>query len=182
VVTSCKLVVAALMAAAALLAGCSTVTDGNPEASSTDLTEPTVPTPRPSRTTPTTEPPLIPEPSTQTPAPPGEQLPTENGYAYIETKSGKTRCQIDADSVGCEAQFENSPTVDGGQANGVRITASGKQTWVLGNLGDIPTVALDYRTYKAVGWTIEASESGTRFTNDATGHGMFVAIEKVDTF
>jgi hypothetical protein len=173
-----------LLAVTTLVAGCSTVTDGRPEASSsTEFSEPSVPTPRPSRTTPpTSTPELVPEPSTQNPAPPGDQLPTENGYAYIETKSGLTRCQLDADSVGCEAQFVNSPTVDGGQANGVRITADGKQTWVLGNLGDIPTVTLDYRTYKAVGWTIDATESGTTFTNDATGHGMFVAIEKVDVF
>lgn len=175
-------VVAAVLAVCALLAGCSTVTDGRPEASSAEPTEPTVPTPRPSRTTPTSTPELVPEPSTPNPAPPGEQLPTENGYAYIETKSGKTRCQIDADSVGCEAQFLNSPTVEGGQANGVRITADGTQTWILGNLGNIPAVTLDYRVYKAVGWTIDAGESGTRFTNDRTGHGMFVAIEKVEAF
>jgi hypothetical protein len=170
------------LAAAALLAGCSDVTDGRPQAGSTEFTEPSVPTPRPSRTTPTTEPTLIPAPSSQTPAPPGQQLPTQNGYAYIETKSGLTRCQLDSASVGCEAQFVNSPTVDGGQANGVRLTADGHESWVLGNLGDIPTVTLDYRTYTALGWTIEATESGTKFTNDKTGHGMFVAIEKVDTF
>lgn len=174
---------AALLAAAALVAGCNTVTDGRPESGSTDFTEPTVSTPRPTRTTPpTSETPLVPQPSTQNPAPPGDQLPTENGYAYIETKSGKTRCQIDSGSVGCEAQFLNSPTVDGGPANGVSITADGQQTWVLGNLGDIPTVTIDYKTYRALGWTIDATESGTRFTNDATGHGMFVAIEKVDVF
>lgn len=173
---------AALVAAVALLAGCSTVTEGNPESGSSDLTEPTVPTPLPSRTGPTTEPPLVPEPSTRTPAPPGDQLPTENGYAFIETRSGRTRCQIDADSVGCEAQFENPPTVDGSRANGVRVTSDGTRTWVVGNLGDIPTVALDYRTYSALGWTIDATEAGTKFTNDATGHGMFVAIEKVDVF
>lgn len=171
-----------LATAGALLAGCSDVTDGRPEGISTDFLEPTVSTTRPSVTTPTSEPTLVPEPSTPTPAPPGAELPTENGYAYVETKSGKTRCQIDAQTVGCEAQFLNSPTVDGGQANGVRLTADGQESWVLGNLGDIPTVTLDYRTYTALGWTIEATESGTRFTNDATGHGMFVAIEKVDLF
>jgi hypothetical protein len=30
--------------------------------------------------------------------------------------------------------------------------------------------------------TIAASERGTTFTNEQTGHGMFVSIEKVDTF
>jgi hypothetical protein len=43
-------------------------------------------------------------------------------------------------------------------------------------------VTIDYLTYDAAGWTIAASESGTRFTNEQTGHGMFVSVEKVDTF
>ena len=43
-------------------------------------------------------------------------------------------------------------------------------------------LALDYQTYEAAGWTIAADPSGTRFTNDATGHGMFVATGGVDAF
>jgi hypothetical protein len=54
--------------------------------------------------------------------------------------------------------------------------------WIVGNLGDIPVVTLDYRTYRAVGWTIVAAEDGTRFTNDRTGHGMFVSIENVEVY
>ena len=97
-------------------------------------------------------------------------------------QSGQTRCQIDSDSVGCEAPFTNPPIEDGEKANGVNITAAGEVQWVAGNLGDIPTVTIDYQTYDAAGWTIDATESGTRFTNQHTGHGMFVSIEKVDTF
>jgi hypothetical protein len=52
----------------------------------------------------------------------------------------------------------------------------------LGNLGAIPAVPIDYKTYDAQGWTIVASEAGTRFTNAKTGHGMFVSVEKVNTF
>ena len=53
--------------------------------------------------------------------------------------------------------------------------------WVVGNLGDIPTVTIDYQTYSdAAGWTIAANESGTKFTNEHTGHGMFVRVEMVD--
>jgi hypothetical protein len=33
-----------------------------------------------------------------------------------------------------------------------------------------------------VGWTIEADEAGTRFTNDRTGHGMVVAVDGVRAF
>ena len=76
----------------------------------------------------------------------------------------------------------NAPMQDGERANGVNVTASGDVQWVLGNLGDIPTVTIDYQTYDAAGWTIAASESGTRFTNEHTGHGMFVSIENVETF
>jgi hypothetical protein len=101
---------------------------------------------------------------------------------YIETKSGKTRCQISRTSVGCEGQFANSPVKDGVPANGVNVTADGNLRWLVGNLGDIPVVTLDYRTYDAAGWTIAAAESGTRFTNDRTGHGMFVSIQSVESF
>jgi hypothetical protein len=109
-------------------------------------------------------------------------LPPENGYVFIETKSGKTRCQVNEAEVGCEAQFTDAPEVDGLPANGVRVSPGGDIEWVLGNLGDIPVVTLGYGTYAAEGWTIDAGEAGTRFTNDATGHGAFVAVEKVDTF
>lgn len=54
--------------------------------------------------------------------------------------------------------------------------------WVLGNLGDIPVVTIDYLTYQAEGWKIDADVEGTRFTNDRTGHGMFVSIDNVETF
>jgi hypothetical protein len=38
------------------------------------------------------------------------------------------------------------------------------------------------QTYNIQGWTISASESGTRFTNNSNGHGMFVSIENVYGF
>lgn len=108
--------------------------------------------------------------------------PDENGYVFIETKSGQTRCQINKDSVGCEAPFTNSPMQDGEHTNGVHVTSAGKVNWILGNLGDIPTVTIDYQTYDAQGWTIVASKDGTRFSNNGTGHGMFVSVDKVNTF
>jgi hypothetical protein len=43
-----------------------------------------------------------------------------------------------------------------------------------------PLVMQYGQTYNIRGWTVAASEAGTRFTNDATGHGMFVSIE--DTY
>jgi hypothetical protein len=172
---------AGLTLSAALLSGCHSMTHGNPVASpGAGPTEPSFPKAKPSN----------PAPAPSRPAPPSANPPAgaiplpidQNGYVFIETKSGQTRCQIASESVGCEARFTNSPMQDGERANGINITATGAVQWVLGNLGDIPTVTIDYRTYNAAGWTIAASEAGTRFTNEQTGHGMFVSIEKVDTF
>jgi hypothetical protein len=166
------------LAAAALLAGCQSTVPGAPQPNAQNPTEPTFPTSRPSRSSPTPSP--SPSP---TPSPPSAQaLQPQNGYVYVTTKSGQTRCQLSATEVDCEAPFTNAPVVDGLPANGVRVTASGQLGWVSGNLGDIPVVTIDYRTYSAVGWTIVASEDGTRFTNDGTRHGMFVAIAKVEVF
>ncbi len=172
------------LAVAALLAGCQSTVPGDPQPIAQNPTEPTFPTSRPSRTTPTTPPSASPTPTPPVTAapPPGEALPSQNGYVFIETKSGQTRCQISASNVGCEAQFTNPPTVNGSPANGVEVTAGGQLRWIVGNLGDIPVVTIDYRTYAAEGWTIVATEDGTRFTNDGTRHGMFVAIQKVSVF
>jgi hypothetical protein len=174
---------ACVLAAAALLAGCQSDTDGT--ATSETITpigptEPTVATPKPTRSVAPSEKVAVPPPAPPPPA--AEALQPENGYVFIQTKSGQTRCQISALEVGCEAPFTGSPVVDGAPANGVRATSDGQIRWVLGNLGDIPAVTIDYRTYSAVGWTIVATSDGTRFTNDGTGHGVFVAIEKVESF
>jgi hypothetical protein len=168
------------------LGGCSDLIHGKPTGSpDNNGVEPTVQTPRPSRSTavPSSPPGPAPTAPTATAAPPGsDTLAPQNGYVFIETKSGLTRCQISTSEVGCESQFQNAPVVDGAPANGVRLTADGQVQWILGNLGDIPTVPLDYKTYRALGWTIAASADGTRFTNDGTGHGMVVRTEGVQTF
>lgn len=148
-------------------------------------TEPEFPTTRP---TPTTSPPTtassLPSPTNSTKRPAGgEVLPAnEAGYVYIETKSGRTRCQISADTVGCESDFGNAPIVNGQPATGVEVSAGGSSRWVLGNLGAMPTTTIEYATYSAVGWSIVADSTGTTFTNDSTGHGMFVSTDRVDFF
>jgi hypothetical protein len=175
---------AALLVSAALVAaGCSNIIEGKPVATpGTGPTEPSFPTPRETPIPTTTMPPPTTPASPTAPAGAIPLPPDQNGYVFIETRSGKTRCQINKDSVGCEAPFTNSPLQDGEHANGVNITAGGSVQWVLGNLGAIPTVTIDYQIYDAQGWTINATAEGTRFTNSHTGHGMFVSIEKVDTF
>jgi hypothetical protein len=181
-----RLLLASVLAMGALLAGCQSGTEGTPVTSRQSPTEPTVPTSRPTRTTAAPPKTISPSPpSTRTATPPaGAQPlpPNESGHVFVETKSGKTRCQLDQTEVGCEAPFTNTPMKDGVRANGVRLTDDGTVEWIVGNLGDIPTVTLDYKTYSAVGWTIEATEGGTRFTNQRTGHGMFVSIERVQTY
>jgi hypothetical protein len=177
-----RLVATGAIAVAALLAGCQSTVPGNPQGSGANPTEPSFPTSQPTRTTPSTAVPTPPPSPTATAAPPRQTLAPQNGYVFIATKSGQTRCQISATTVGCEAQFSNAPQVDGSPANGVEVTADGKLRWILGNLGDIPAVTLDYSTYSAQGWTIEATENGTRFTNDGTRHGMSVAIAGATAF
>jgi len=170
------------LAGVALVAGCSSTITGRPTCPGCgSLTEPTFPTPRPTLS-PTPSTPEAPGPTATVPAGALPLPPDEQGYVYVETKSGMTRCQISADAVGCEAPFTNSPMQDGERANGVNVTAGGSVSWILGNLGDIPVVTLDHRTYYAQGWTISGTSDGTRFTNVGTGHGMFVSIESVDTF
>jgi len=186
-----SLLLSAVLAGPALVSGCSNLIDGKPVATpGAGPTEPTFPTPRPSTTTPaptSTSPapstgPTGPSSPTTPPAGVIPLPPDHNGYVFIETKSGVTRCQINKETVGCEAPFTNSPLQDGEHANGVSISAGGNVQWVLGNLGAIPTVTIEYKTYAAQGWTINATEQGTRFTNDHTQHGMFVSVEKVNTF
>jgi hypothetical protein len=151
-------------AVGALLAGCQSTVPGNPQSNGGN------------------PPPPTPSPSASPTGAAAQPLAPQNGYVFITTKSGLTRCQINTATVGCEAQFTNSPQVDGEPANGVQVTADGHLKWILGNLGDIPVVTIDYRTYSAEGWTIVATQDGTRFTNDNTHHGMSVATQGAEAF
>ncbi|WP_019970278.1 hypothetical protein [Mycobacterium sp. 141] len=172
----------ALLAAGAVLTACHSSIEGTPVTSAPQLGEPSFPTPRPSLSSPAPSPSTTTAPSTSQAPAGATQLEPKDGYVFIRTKSGKTRCQISSAEVGCESEFTNSPVIDGSPANGVRVGAGGQLHWVVGNLGDIPAVTLDYRSYRALGWTIDAGSDGTRFTNDASGHGMIVAVQGVQTF
>ncbi len=170
-------IAAVWLLAAGAAAGCSSTVDGVATCPGCGTaSEPDFPTTRPTTPSPDTSTPVQPEPGD------GTLAPNAAGYVYIETSSGKTRCQISSGNVGCESQFSDAPTIDGEQATGVEVSASGSNRWVVGNLGAMPTVTIGYDTYRAVGWTIEADSSGTRFINDATGHGMFVSTDQVDFF
>jgi hypothetical protein len=175
-------VLACVFAASVLLSGCQSGTRGTPVTSPQSPSEPSFPTTRPT-SRPTAAPPTTTTTTAPVSPPAAQVLPRDNsGYVFIETKSGQTRCQIDERSVGCEAPFTDTPMQDGVRANGVNLTADGSVRFIVGNLGDIPVVTIDYRTYSAAGWTIDATSDGTRFINQRTKRGMFVSIEKVETF
>ncbi len=181
-------VAAVVLATAAVLSGCGSTVDGVATCPGCGSgTEPDFPTPRPIPSTPATTSPSTtssqPGPTATTAPSGGEVLPAnERGYVYIETKSGKTRCQISADTVGCESEFADAPVLEGQKATGVEVSASGSSRWVVGNLGAMPTTTIGYATYQAVGWSIVADSTGTTFTNDSTGHGMFISTDRVDFF
>lgn len=181
-----QLVVAGVLACTAVLAGCQSMVDGTATREPDSFAEPEFPTPRPSRPTQAPAPTIDPQPPPSAPSTPpgsgGEVLQPQNGFVFIQTKSGKTRCQLNQQEVACEAPFTDAPEIEGMPATGVRVSAEGQISWALGNLGAIPAVTLNYQTYSAVGWTIDASEDGTRFTNDGTGRGMLVRVEGVEGF
>lgn len=98
------------------------------------------------------------------------------------TQSGLVLCAVtsDAGMVICQGDFAQAPTGD----NGVVTTGDGELRWAQGNLPvDDPTTNMTYgSTYQRGGWTIHHDSSGTRFTLDRTGHGMFVSVGNVYAF
>jgi hypothetical protein len=109
-------------------------------------------------------------------------IPDEYGTVYFQTKDGKTFCYGVAEEVSCSSHFTNTPIQDGVRTNGVKVIADGAVEYLVGDLGDLPETTLEYSTFTASGWTIEGVEGGTRFTNDRTGHGMFVSLDEVTTY
>ena len=114
-----------------------------------------------------------------------------SNYQYVRTVSGLVRCVVSSDWVHCERGsidgFPQAPAKpDGGHFNNAHVTAGGTFNWSDSNIGGASIdndVVLDYgKTYRFHGWTILPNSDGTRFTNDATGHGMFVSIQDVHSF
>ena len=119
----------------------------------------------------------------------------------VRTQSGKVRCQVMADhngspTVACQRNDGNDPYFPqapispqfGTRANVAEVGSDGNLQWRVANIAGSPEVVasdvvLNYgQTYRINGWTIQPSFEGTRFTNDATGHGMFVSIDNVFGF
>ncbi len=112
----------------------------------------------------------------------------------VRTQSGNTRCLVWPGSVVCQylPGFAQAP-VDTVGGSGIHwdiavVTSAGAFKWDNANIPGTPEVmandvVLNYgQTYHLNGWTILPTEDGTRFTNDGTGHGMFVSIANVSSF
>jgi hypothetical protein len=103
------------------------------------------------------------------------------------TQSGRVMCAVtpDAglalvgpDAVVCQGRFDQARP-----GEGAVTTGDGSFHWMEGDLGDAPTTDMVYgQTYHRGVWIIYHDFDGTRFTNDRTGHGMFVSIENVYSF
>jgi hypothetical protein len=131
-----------------------------------------------------------PAPSASAPpavSPPRQQTSSSVGPNFL-TQSQKVLCAVTPDStlsglgpdaVVCQGHF----TQPGAQFNAV-TTGDGSFYWQDANLAvDNPTVQMAYgQTYHRGNWTIYHDGSGTRFTNNRTGNGMFVSIENVSAF
>jgi hypothetical protein len=160
--------------------GCEKVTPPacGPESGQNNAEPSTLP-PSPQQAPPSTY--AMPTP-TAVPRAPGNVLsPDADGNVLVQTQTGQTHCLILVGEVDCRAQFTNSP----GQANTISLKRDGVSRWLTKTnpLPSFPYITLDYgRTYHAVGWSIYPSYDGTRFTNDGTGHGMFVSIDNVNSF
>jgi hypothetical protein len=133
--------------------------------------------------------------------------PTEGHFVNVTTQSPPMRCQIGSDessdvpgvpgvgpSVVCQTEgFPQAPanpapypgwTGDASvlHRNQAIITGLGRFTWRTANLGMSPpgrpdVILVDGQTSNFHGWTIVPTRDGATFTNDVTGHGMFIGSD-----
>jgi hypothetical protein len=123
------------------------------------------------------------------PAPVASADPSD--FQYVRTETAAVRCVMSAAHVACERAsidgFPGAPKSQSGPGNWnvAGVDAGGAFEWGEGNIGgvDAGEVTLTYgQSYHFKGWTVDPSFDGTRFTNDASGHGMFVSIDRVSPF
>jgi hypothetical protein len=120
---------------------------------------------------------------------------------FFRTESGAIRCLVGRDRVTCEASksqtmgFRQAPISHPDSGPGgthfhlAGVTYFGAFSWTDGTIGGIgpdgtqtDTTLTDGQAYHVWGWTVLPNSDGTRFTNDGTGHGMFVSIDNVSWF
>ncbi len=118
---------------------------------------------------------------------------------FVTTESRTVRCIVEPGRVLCSGSFANAPIGCGGPsvcdpddptkypANAVWIEAEGGGLqWNASNMQSTGYAESKYdlvliygQVFHLKGWTVEPSSVGTRFTNDRTGHGMFVSRQGV---
>jgi hypothetical protein len=131
----------------------------------------------------------------------------DSSSQYVRTESGLVRCSISGDRVACEAsgpgstgfaqapiemqesECRGAPCPGGIHSDIAAVTTGGAFTWQDGNIGGNgepwaqTDTTLSYgQTYSFHDWTVAPSSDGTRFTNGASGHGMFVSTGNVSSF
>jgi len=119
-------------------------------------------------------------------APPATADPTTGHDAKVNTQIPRMLCEIGSDdanpgvgpNVVCQGSFVRAPADD----DQAFVTASGQFSYRSANIG----VGYDHapfdmlvpgQTYHIQGWAVVARNDGIRFTNDGTGHGMFVGSD-----
>jgi hypothetical protein len=114
--------------------------------------------------------------------------PTAGHDAKVKTQTPQMLCEIgseDADpgigpSVIC--QRGDGFAQASSDADQAFVTASGQFSYRSANIGvGYPHAPFDTllpgQTYEIQGWTVAAGGDGIRFTNDGTGHGMFIGSD-----
>jgi hypothetical protein len=120
-------------------------------------------------------------------APPTQAPPPPPSYQYIRTTIGR-RCRITAETVNCEVcnpgdHITNAYTCTD-PPPGIAVNSAGVEDTNPPSIGASPDIqkVSSGQSYHAIGWTIVGDGGWTRFTNDATGHGMAVAAQNRYTF
>ena len=119
-------------------------------------------------------------------SPPAGADPTAGHDAKVNVQTPRMLCEIGSDdadpgvgpNVVCQGSFRQTST-DNDQAV---VSASGQFSYRSANIGvgyaHAPFDVLSPgQTYHIQGWTIVAGGDGIRFTNDGTGHGMFIGSD-----
>ena len=119
-------------------------------------------------------------------APPANADPIAGHDAKVNTQTPPMLCEIGSDdaspgigpNVICQGSFVQAPSGD----DQAFVTALGQFTYRSANIGigynNAPfDTLIPGQTYRIQGWTVAARGDGIRFTNDGTGHGMFIGSD-----
>jgi hypothetical protein len=118
--------------------------------------------------------------------------PSVGHDAKVNTETPPMLCEIGSDdtdpgigpNVICQGRFREASATD----DQAFVTAAGQFSYRNANIGvGYPHPPFDTlvagQTYNIQGWTVVAGGDGIRFTNDASGHGMFIgSATTVDPF